>query len=154
MWLTSRCVIAGSVYQRAGSDSPRSSAAKRSAEESPGSGIATAGLTSRLQLLPQIEPLVSLREVVERAEDLVAALLVERACLEGMRVESHRVAVALARIGFGLVHQRGRPSLAANRLVDPQIGDVEPATPDAAEQPAQHLAATALENQVDRVVGR
>ena len=40
-----------------------------------------------IQLLPQEELLVALGVVVERAEELVAAPLVERPRLEGMRIE-------------------------------------------------------------------
>ena len=90
---------------------------------------------------------------VERAEDLVAAALVEGAGLEGMGVEGCRMGAALAGVGLGLVHQLGRPALAARGLVDPEVGDVQPAAPHAAQQPAHRLAAGGLEEVVHRVVG-
>src|SRR5712675_503898 len=82
------------------------------------------------KLLLQEELLVALGMVVERAEHFVAAPFVERPRLEGVGVEFDRMALALARIGFGLVHQLGCPALAAHGFVDPEIGDVEPAAPD------------------------
>src|SRR5690348_14262148 len=103
--------------------------------------------------LLQEELLVTLGEVVERAENLVAALLVERPGLERMRVERHRVAAALARIGFGPIHQPGGPAIAALGFVDPEIGDVQPTAPDAAQQAAHDLVAIALQEEIHRIVG-
>lgn len=97
---------------------------------------------------------MALGVVVERAEDLVTALLVERPRLEGMRIERGRVAMALHGIGFGLVHQPGRPATATHGVIDPEKRDVQPTTPDASEQPTHRLAAIVPEEEIHRIVGR
>src|SRR5258707_2651774 len=112
------------------------------------------GALPALQLLPQEELLVTLGIVVERAEDFVAPLFVKRSRLEGVGVERDRMAAAFAAIGFGLVHQLRRPSPPARGLVDPEIGDVQPAAPDAAQKAAHRLAALALQEEVHRIIGR
>jgi hypothetical protein len=107
-----------------------------------------------VKLLLQEELLMALGIVVEHGDDFVAALFVEGTSLEGVGVELHRMAMPLARIGFGLVHQLGRPAFAAHGFVDPEIGDVQPAAPDGPEQPTHHLAAFVLQEEVERVIGR
>src|SRR5262245_64295483 len=92
--------------------------------------------------------------VVERGEHLIAALFVERARLERVGIEAHRMSTALAGIGLGLVHQLGGPALTADRFVDTEIRDVQPAAPDAAEQAPQGLAPRTLREEVNGVVAR
>src|SRR5262249_7020114 len=83
-----------------------------------------------------------------------AALFVKRARLKRVRIEAYPVAAALAGIGLGLVHQRGRPAPTADRFVDPEIADVQPAAPDSAEEAAQGLAARASHEEMDGIVAR
>src|ERR687897_854338 len=85
-----------------------------------------------LQFLPEEELLVTLGVVIEGAEHLVAAPLIERPRLEGMGVELDCMAAALPGIGLGLVHELGRPTLAAHGLVDPEVGDILPPAPSLA----------------------
>lgn len=92
--------------------------------------------------------------IVELTEHYIAAPFVERAGLERVGVEAHRMATAFGGVGFGQVHQLGGPALAASRLVDPQVGDVQPAAPDGAQQATHRLAARVLQEEVNRVVGR
>jgi hypothetical protein len=51
----------------------------------------------------------------------------------------------------GVVHQAGAPVLAAHRLVDPQVADLHPASPDRAHQAAQGFAPPVLHKKVHRV---
>src|SRR5262245_50422632 len=64
------------------------------------------------------------------------------------------MSTALAGIGLVLVHQLAGPALTADRFVDPEIRDVQPAAPDAAEQAPQGLASRTLREEVNGVVAR
>src|SRR6185312_10732563 len=57
-------------------------------------------------------------------------------------------------IRLSLVHQARAPVLAAHRIVDPQVGDLQPTAPDRTQHAAERLAALALHEELDRIPGR
>src|SRR5262249_26238824 len=111
------------------------------------------GLGGR-EALAEIEFDVAPRTILERAEDLVAEPLIKRARLEAVRLQGHADGAALTRIGLGILEEPRSVSQAARRFRDPECRHVEPVTPDQAEQPAEHVAALAAQDEVDRKVAR
>ena len=80
------------------------------------------------------------REVVERGEEFVAALLVEGPRLPGVGVEMGGVTAAHAGIVLRGIHQARCMALAAQGLVDPEDRDEQPVGPEVAQQAAERFA--------------
>src|SRR5262245_51997871 len=104
---------------------------------------------------PQEELGVSRRIPVERAEHLVAESLIKWPGLEAVGLECRPDGAASARVGLCLLHEPGSVSGTAYGFGDPQTGHLQPASPELAEHPAQHVTVLTAQNEVDReVVGQ
>jgi len=98
---------------------------------------------------------VSGRISVECSEHLETEPLIERSGLEAVGFEGCPNRAPRPGIRLRRLHQPSAVPLTAHSFSDPQMGYLQPATPDLAEGPAQHVAVLAAQDEVDReVVGR
>src|SRR6516165_3562655 len=106
---------------------------------------------SRRQPLAHEEFRVPGRIIFQGREDLVSELFVERARLKAGRLQRRGKAASFNGIFFRRVEQASTIAVTAYGRGYPEMGYMQPPTPDVAKQSAQPFAAAAFQEKAHRV---